>query len=203
MKIKALRNYKQLPQPLFLERAWHVHDCFEAITPYPLDVPSETAFKASLETLESAVDLSLTGNHADVAAAKLLRKGVETKMDLFADFADKDSNGDASVIMNYGFEASDGTHSKVLLVAPTIKTVDNSASGQFKLGIKAVPGARGYEAEVKTPTGDWVTAGYSTGTRNFMVFKLVTGTLYSIRVRAVAGNSNRGPWSEVLTKMCT
>jgi hypothetical protein len=203
MKTKSLRNYKQANTANFLEKAWHVHDCFEVIAPYPADVPPEPAFKSSLDNLDSAAGQSLTGSHADVAAVKILRKIVEAQMDLFADFADKDANGDPTVILHYGFDPSDPTHSKVMLVAPILKTVDNSASGQFKLGLKAVPGARGYEAEVKTATGDWVPAGYSTSTRNFVLPKLVPGTTYQIRVRAVAGNANRGPWSEIITKMCT
>ena len=203
MKAKPLRTYKQLSHSDFLEKAWHVHDCFEAITPYPGEVPTETAFRSLLEGFETIVTTALAGKHADVAAANTIRKTVEAQVDLFADFADKDSAGDPSTIMNYGFDSSDTTHSKAMLVAPTIKTVDNSASGQFKLGIKAVPGAAGYEAEVKTPTGDWVVAGYSNSTRNFVLLKLIAGTTYQIHVRAVAGGNNRGPWSEVLTKMCT
>jgi hypothetical protein len=64
-------------------------------------------------------------------------------------------------------------------------------------------GAKGYEFCYTIAGGKPVKCGTFSSTRNIVITDLVPGTVYSIQVRAFAGNNQFSDWSEAVTHMCT
>ena len=203
MKTKVRRNYKQKRVTVFGDFCLHVHDCMAALGVWPPGMMAAAAFKAKVLAYNEAAGKSLGGSTADTAARKALRVELTGVVDELADWTDKSANGDAAIIVAYGFEHTDTVKSSSPLAAPRIRAVKTINGGKFKLLVIAVLKARGYEVQVRAGAGPWMTQAPFPSTRNMILQNLVPGTNYQIRVRAVGGSLGFSEWSAVVTQVCT
>jgi len=203
MKAKVLRNYKQKSDTGLGESAQRAHDAFVDQNGFPVGSLTAVAFQDVINNFNTAVGVADGGSKADTANKKNLRVEIIGIMDLLADNVDQQCGGDPAYILNHGFDHTATSHSAVNLGVPIIKTVLNPASGKLKLIIQSVAGASGYEVEISIGTGPWVLQPAFTSTRNMVLENLVSGTLYSLRVRAMGGNQKHGDWSDVVQHVCT
>ena len=103
-----------------------------------------------------------------------------------------------------GFDVIElGSHTPVTLNVPAILSFTNVNHGQLGAKIKGVAGATGYEFQIVPVAGGAAITQSFSSTRNIVLTGLVAGTLYSIQVRARAGNNAASAWSEAVTHMCT
>jgi hypothetical protein len=84
---------------------------------------------------------------------------------------------------------------------PTIVKIENKVSTQLQLRVTTVINARSYEAQTKTPAGDWQAAGIHTKARTMILEDLTPGTLYTIQVRAIGGSTGYSDWSDPVSHM--
>lgn len=89
------------------------------------------------------------------------------------------------------------------LDAPALIGLDNSVSTQLTVRLRAVDYARGYEVQYCQGTNPWVDAGFFHSTRNIVLSELTSGTVYSVRIRAIGGLNRYSEWSASLSLMVT
>lgn len=152
----------------------------------------------------TALEARATSRHAsaDAEAAANVQRGAVGNL---AGLVQQKAAGDASFILNCGFEVSaDPTPLPPITEAPTeLNTKINGTPGRVIFSWSKVLSARNYEIQYTTDlTGatGWVDAAAMTGKTKLAVDDLNSGTKYAFHVRA-CGNGAPGPRSVVIIQM--
>jgi hypothetical protein len=82
-----------------------------------------------------------------------------------------------------------------------LKDIKNVGTGRLQLVAGAVRNARLFEAQSKTGTGDWVSAGMFQNSREIIVTGLTPGTMYTFQLRAMGGSTGASDWSNPVSHM--
>jgi hypothetical protein len=107
-----------------------------------------------------------------------------------------------SDVMSSGFDLAVWNTRQTPLTTPVLVRLDNSVSTQLALKLRAVANAKVYEVQFSADGGQtWLAWDISPTTKGIVLTGLTTGTVYSVRVRAVGGSTRFSAWSNVLSRM--
>ena len=169
-------------------------------------VPNLPVTLAALTALQAAYEEALTaaavGGHKDTVALKEARNDLVAALRQIAAYI-QSLNLTESQVLTLGFDVVVWSNTKITLLAPMAIMLDNSVSGQLLITLTAVAGAKAYQVQYCSGTGAWVEAGIWPNTRDIYLFNLTPGTVYTVRIRAIGGSTQYGPWSASVSLMCT
>lgn len=149
-----------------------------------------------------AVDVSRQGSVAQTVAKNSLRAELIALLRTLATYVGGVANGDATVIRAAGFDVTmRGYNPQTPLPKPTELRIRLGQSTQLIVNVKRIKNARSYEVQMRAG-GSWQSAGTFTQGRRMILEKLVPGTVYEIRVRAVGGSTGYSDWSDTTSHMC-
>ena len=106
-----------------------------------------------------------------------------------------------AALLSSGFDAVSTNRTQHPLDTPQIKDIKNVGMGRLQLVAGAVRNARLFEAQSKTGTGDWVSAGMFQNSREIIVTGLTPGTMYTFQLRAMGGSTGASDWSNPVSHM--
>ena len=109
-----------------------------------------------------------------------------------------------SQVLTSGYDIIVWSKNKITLVAPVVTGLDNSITTQLGVYLQAVNGANAYHVQYNTNDGKtWLDAGIWGNTRGIVITNLTPGTVYGVRIRAIGGSTQYGPWSATVSLVAT
>jgi hypothetical protein len=164
----------------------------------PVSIIALTALQAAYQ---DAMNAAAIGGQKDTAALKDARNDLVAALRQIAAYIQSLNLTEAQVL-TLGFDVVVWSKTPITLVAPLVSGLDNSQTTRLGVYLQAVNGAKAYHVQYCTGTGAWVEAGIWPNTRGIVILNLTPGTVYGVRVRAVGGSEQYGPWSATLSLMC-
>lgn len=106
-----------------------------------------------------------------------------------------------TMLLSSGFQATSTNRTRIVLPQVVVKSVLNPQSGSFRIVVLPVSTSRGYELRYKNGTGDYLSGGISTSSRDIPLPSLTPGSTYTVQVRAIGGLTGYSDWSDPITRM--
>ncbi len=161
-----------------------------------------TTLSALQAAYQDAMNAAAVGGSKDTKALAEARDAVVVALRQIAAYI-QSLNLTESQVLTSGYDVVVWSNTPITLVAPVVTGLDNSISTQLAVYLQAVPGAKAYHVQYCLGTGAWQEAGIWPNTKNIILKNLTPGTVYTVRVRAVGGSDQYGPWSLSMSLMCT
>ncbi len=160
------------------------------------------ALEAYQKVFQASLNASAIGGPPDTQAMKEAYADLVLALRVIAAYIQSLNLSAAQVLLS-GYDVITYSRSSIALVAPMITGLDNSLTTQLGVWLQSVPGAKAYHVQYCTAAGVWLDAGIWPNTKNIVLTDLLPGTVYGVRVRGIGGASRYGPWSAVVSLMCT
>jgi hypothetical protein len=160
-----------------------------------------TALQEALNQFRASVAAMAQGGKQATAQKNDMREQLIALLRQQALYVQSASANELPVLLSSGFDAAGTNRAQSPLDKPTIVKIENKVSTQLQLRVTTVINARSYEAQTKTPSGDWQAAGIHTKARTMILEDLTPGTLYTIQVRAIGGSTGYSDWSDPVSHM--
>lgn len=155
-----------------------------------------TELTAAKDTFLADLVASLDGGRVATARKNASRRKLIDLLRTQAIYVQSIAGADLALLLTSGFLAASTNRSPMLLPRAVIKHVTTPLSTKFKVAVKPVRSARGYEARCKAENGEYIYATFSTSSRNLVLENLILGTAYAVEARAVGGLRGYGEWSD-------
>jgi hypothetical protein len=166
------------------------------------DLPvSVVDLKAASDDYAACISTAFGGGVLAMAAQSAARTRLIGMLRDEAHYVQIVAKTDLLKLLSSGFTAIDRSSAQKPLTTPFIRKVLREQSEQLRLILKPVPNARLYQVQLKVGDGDWQDAGTHSQARRLILPKLVPGTVYQIRVRALGGSTGQSAWSMVTSCM--
>ncbi len=106
-------------------------------------------------------------------------------------------------MLSSGFRATTNSTTRSPLGKPFIINILNEMGTQLLVRVTPIPNAKAYEARIQSGGGPWVTTDPSTSAKRYIISGLVSGTFYTVQIRAIGGSTGFSDWSDPVTHMAT
>jgi len=197
--VRVSLSFVKLPKDQFNSFAILVLVCLKNNLLFP-NLP------VTLTTLQTgyqdAMNAAAVGGSKDTAALAEAREELAGALRQIAAYIQSLGLTESQVLTS-GYDVVVWNNTPITLVAPAVSGLDNSMSTQLGVWLSAVAGAKAYQVQYCIGTGSWLEAGIWPNTKNIILKNLTPGTVYAVRVRAVGGSEQYGPWSPAISLMCT
>ena len=166
----------------------------------PITIAALTALQ---QAYEDAMNAAAVGGHKDNSAMLEARDNLVTALRQIASYI-QSLNLTESQVLTSGYDVIVWSRTKITLVAPAGVVLDNSISTQLGVSFQSVLGAKAYHVQFSADGGKtWLDVGIWPNTKNIVILNLTPGTVYAVRIRAIGGSTQYGPWSDAISKMAT
>jgi len=167
------------------------------------NLPITIAALTLLQTAyQNAITAAAVGGNKDTAVLVEARGDLVAALRQIASYIQSIPGITESQVLTSGFDVIVWSKTKITLVAPDGISLDNSISGQLGVSLQPVAGAKAYHVQYCTGTAAWVDVGIWPNTRGIVIPNLTPGTVYGVRIRAIGGSTQYGPWSATVSLMC-
>ena len=198
--------YKRLPVEAVPPFAGWVVTCLTGSAvfinpPLPLvpPVPPSTTGPVDMTTRITALQVAIVnyqdGGQQALTARDVALDAVIEGLDMLAFYVQTVARFDRDMMLTSGFVPMSTNHGQSKLDTPSITGIDNDTSTELDVHVSAVTNSYGYEVQICTGTGAWVSVKYSAQARTITLTGLTTGTVYQVRVRALGGSTGQSDWS--------
>jgi hypothetical protein len=153
------------------------------------------------ETFMADVAAALDGGRLATATKNASRAGLILLLRQQAAYVQSVAGTDLALLLSSGFQAISTNRAQIVLPQAVIKTVGTPQSTKLSTTVNPLKTARGYEVRYKTETGEYLTARFSTSSRNILIEGLTPGVVYTVQARAVGGLTGYGDWSNPVSRM--
>jgi len=166
----------------------------------PVTIMALTALQAAYQ---DAMNAAAVGGAKDTAAMLEARDALVMALRQIAAYI-QSLNLTESQVLTSGFDVVVWSKTKITLVAPTGISLDNSITTQLGVSLQAVAGAKAYHVQYSADGGKtWLDVGIWPNTKGIVIQNLTPGTVYGVRIRAIGGSTQYGPWSAPVSLMAT
>ena len=166
----------------------------------PITIAALTALQSAYQ---DAMNAAAVGGPKDTSAMAEARDALVMALRQIAAYI-QSLNLTESQVLTSGFDVVVWSKTKITLVAPTGISLDNSITTQLGVSLQAVAGAKAYHVQFSADGGKtWQDVGIWPNTKGIVITNLTPGTVYSVRIRAVGGSTQYGPWSATILLMAT
>ena len=216
-----VKNMKTKTKKLKISMSFH-HDTddqlvttFEAVRQainnnknFPIPAVDMSAFSAQGDALSAAVVAAKDGGRKAVAEKNKQRSASVKMLSKQARYVEEVANNDPTILTSSGFQVQTTAVIPQPLAQPAIEKLVQGVSGQIKVTLPSISGARIYEVHAGAlgPSGaappSWTTVQVATAKPAVVVNGLTPGTTYAFQVRAF-GKTGWTEWSDSVTKMST
>lgn len=108
-----------------------------------------------------------------------------------------------SQILSSGYDVVINNSTQSPLTQPVLIALDNSMSTELGVSLQPITNAKAYQVQFCIGTAAWQEAGIFPSTRSIVITGLTSGTIYTVRVRAVGGSTQYSNWSATIALMAT
>jgi len=166
----------------------------------PIAIAALTALQAAYQ---NAMNAAAVGGEKDTSALAEARDALVMALRQIAAYI-QSLNLTESQVLTSGFDVIVWTKTKITLVAPAGISLDNTITTKLGVYFQAVNGAKAYHVQFSADSGKtWLDAGIWPNTKGVVLTNLTPGTVYFVRIRAIGGSTQYGPWSAITTLMAT
>ena len=110
-------------------------------------------------------------------------------------------NDDMATLVSSGFQAMSTNRASAPLDQPQDINVNNGNTGELIASVKPLANSSMYEARAKADGADWLPSAFSGDSRRITIDGLTPGTMYTVEVRALGGQTGQSPWSDPTSHM--
>jgi hypothetical protein len=166
----------------------------------PVAIAALSALQAAYQ---DAMNAAAMGGHKDTTVMLEARDALVAALRQIAAYI-QSLNLTESQVLTSGFDVIVWSKTKITIVAPTGISLDNSITTQLGVSLQAVAGAKAYYVQFSADGGKtWLDVGIWPNTKGIVITNLTPGTIYSVRIRAIGGSTQYGPWSATISLMAT
>jgi hypothetical protein len=108
-----------------------------------------------------------------------------------------------SQVLTSGCDVVSSNNAQSPLTQPVLLGLDNSSPAQLLVTMQTVTNARAYQVQYCIGSAAWQEGGIFPSTKGMIITGLTSGTVYSVRVRAIGGSTQYSDWSLPLPLMVT
>jgi hypothetical protein len=204
-RIRVAVSFARLVDTNLLARATAVYRSLFGNPSFPEPPVDPVVFKAALDTYSTAIATALDKSIHSAAIRQKRREEIVGMMRQLAHYVEVAAGNDAMVVISSGFElASFERTVATSLDQPGIRRIEQGQSGELRVKLSTVHGARSYEVRWAEVGGEQTPAWSSTvvvQTKSATSFgNLKPGTTYAFQVRAFGTAASTG-WSDPATRM--
>ena len=200
--VRVSLSFATLPKDQFNSFAILVIVCLKTNALFP-NLPVCIAALTALQTAyQNAMTTASVGGSKDFAVQAEARGDLVAALRQIAAYIQSLGLTESQVLTS-GYDLVVWNNTPITLVAPVVTGLDNSLSTQLGIYLQAVSGAKAYQVQICIGTGSWLEAGIWPNTKNIALKNLTSGTVYTVRIRAVGGSDQYGPWSASTSLMVT
>ena len=201
--VRVSLSFASLPKDQFNSFAILVIVCLKnnvLFTNLPITVAALTALQVAYQ---DAMNAAAVGGTKDTAAMAEARDALVVALRQIAAYI-QSLNLTESQVLTSGFDVIVWSKTKITLVAPSGTALDNSITMQLGVSLQAVNGAKAYHVQHSADGGKtWLDVGIWPNTKGIIITNLTPGTVYGVRIRAIGGSTQYGPWSATVSLMAT
>ena len=207
--LRVLLGFADASDHVLEETAGHVlAGVYGAATAtFPNPPVTKAALQAALTGFTNAIAAQKEGGPAATAAKEVARDtligllrqvagSVQTVVQAIADPV-----AALAALLSSGFDAVSTSRAQHPLDTPQTKDIKNVGTGRLQLVSGAVRNCRLFEEQMKSGTGDYVSAGLYQNSREIIVTGLTPGTTYTFQLRAMGGSTGASDWSNPVSHM--
>ena len=165
----------------------------------PLTIAALTALQVAFQNASAA---SAHGGTVLTELKKEAREALVSALRQIAGYIQSLALPNVSDILSSGYDVINTNNTQSPLIQPVF-TLDNSMPGQLNVYLQAVPYAKAYQVQYCIGTAAWQEAGIYPNTKGIVLTNLTSGTVYNVRIRAIGGSTQYGPWSATVSLMST
>jgi hypothetical protein len=183
-------------------KAGSIRECMTDNSSFPDPSPTLDQLKEGTDNFNAALIKAESGTKADKAAKNQIRDTLEALLQLLADYVQRTSKGDETIILSSGFDVQKKSSTIGPLDKPTGVTVKmGNNKGSAIVMCEVVPKSRYYEGEYTatpvTAASIWLR---NTSTKRKIQFNnLKSGTEYAFRITAAGTDPTRNWSDEIIT----
>lgn len=163
---------------------------------FPTPPVTMAALQAARDDFTAKIAAAYVGGVYDTAAKNNSRNVVLGMLRKVAAYVQINCNDDMAILTSSGFQAMSTNRASVPLPQPANLVVKNGNTGQLVASITALPNSSMYEAHARSEGGDWLPSTFSGDSRRITINDLTPGTMYTVEVRALGGQTGQSPWSD-------
>jgi Fibronectin type III domain len=165
------------------------------VTPTILGTLNSTFHDAILAAMPGGIQLTAAKNAARLNVIGALRQE--------ASYVQTHASQNLDVLLTSGFYANSTNRAQSPLEQPVILLVENLAATQLLVRVSPITNAKSYQVRLTIAGNPPVDGGIFTQSRRIVLMNLVTGTTYTIQVRAIGGSTGSSEWSDPLSHIVT
>jgi hypothetical protein len=191
----------------FVSRLNAIHDGMLNNPAYPAPTVDMAGFKAAIDAYTAAVAAALDGGKAAITARDKRRADVTIMFRLLGHYVEVACKNDMNTFVSSGFVAVPKPQRTAAqpVAVPAVASVDQGATGQLLVTIKAVAKARSYDLRFAPVAAagaaiTWTTMAVATVKPAVQINNLTPGTTYTFQVRAF-GKLGFSDWSDSVNRM--
>ncbi len=184
-------------EPFAANTVKHMTDNAGFLTPrVPL-----TSITSAMNTFRANLAATLDGGRLATAKKNASRTALILLLRQQAAYVQSIAAMDLPLLLSSGFFSTKTDRTRIELPKVELKKILTPQSDMFRIVVKPVITAAGYELRYKNGTGDYIPAGMFTSSRRILLTAITPGATYSVQVRAVGGLTGYGDWSDAVSHM--
>jgi hypothetical protein len=202
--IRISLSFANFPDDQFNSFAILVIVCLKTNPLFPA-LPVALAVLTTLQTaFQQAMNAAAQGGTLETAAKKEARLPLVVALRQIAGYIQSlVPTLTLSQVLSSGYDVMSNNNAQSPLTQPLLTGLDNSISMQLGVSLQPVTNARAYQVQYCIGTAPWLEGGIFPSTKGIIIYDLMPGTTYSVRVRAVGGSTQYSDWSVPMPIMAT
>jgi len=165
------------------------------VPPVPPDPTAPVDMTTRITALAVAIKNYLDGGQQAKTVRDVALAAVIEGLDALAFYVQTVARFDRDLMLTSGFVPMSTNRGQSKLETPAITGIANDTATELEVHLTPIANAFGYEVQICTGTGAWLTVLYWAQARSIPLTGLTTGTVYQVRVRALGGSTGHSDWS--------
>jgi len=201
--LRVLRNFYKYPASQLVTFGYNIAASLDPTVFLNLPV-TPTVLKTLTDTLNTALQATLTGGKVETAAKKSAFAALTSALNSDANIVENVVGQNLEMLLTTGYLPVSTTRSSVPLNDTSILALANNGTMQALLRLQPIVNARAYQVQTSKDGGvTWVEATLSSQARRIVLVNLVPGTTYAVRARAIGGSTGASSWTQPQSIMST
>ena len=196
MILKASLRFATLSDTDLDNFAQKVINCITGNATYPTPPVTLAALQTARNDFTTKIATAQGGSVLDTANKNNSRQTLLGILRKYVNYVQINCDDDMAKLVSSGFDAMSTNRASVPLDQPQDLNVDNGNTGELIASVKALPNSSMYKGRAKPDGGDWLPSAFSGDSRRIVIAGLTPGTMYTVEVRALGGQTGQSPWSD-------
>jgi hypothetical protein len=203
VKNRVLRNYSEKSNGQLGEFAQHIATSLTGNANFPTPPILPAALNTQALAFNASVAKAINGTPADTLDQNNQRAALIAALDTLANYVDLIAKGNEAIIVSSGFAVASSTRTAAVPGMSAVLGVENVASTKLGLDLQTADNAWAYIVEYTAQPDGAPLLKTFTSLKEVILPALISGKIYSLRVKVMGSNNQETEWSDAVTHMAT